>query len=976
MNSTSFKFIVTAIFTATLLSIFFIKTQSNYVSQHEDVIETIRAYNQTDAQLNQNILMSRYNMLSHYDSLVNQSKQLSKILQHLRSNESAIYRIGVDELDASIDELEIITNEKSVLLERFKSRNALLKNSLHFLPTSANRLAEKLSHNSQTKKLSTDITNLLNNVLSYSITSDDNFRQDITELVKKIAKSQQTLSGDFQDELTNISNHTKVILTEKKAVDKIVSNLISREIHQTLDRLLTIYNQHNSSIANDASIYRTLLYIFTIVLLSLVGYTIIRLRNNSTILRRAYTDLNYQKFALDQHSIVSITDANGNILYANDRFLKISQYSINELLHMSHSRVSSNYHSKPFFHDMWKTIKNGAVWHGEICNKKKDGSLFWVNSSIVPFMDSKDKPYQYINISTDITSQKNTEEALYREKELAETTLHAIADGVITTNALGDVTYLNPTAERLTGCSEHEAKGKPLEMVLMVFDETSHKPIKDIIRPCLNSKKPTSLENVLLVQREGPSHSIELAVSPLYDRDNQVLGTVLVFHDVTDMRRLTQQMTFLASHDPLTGLVNRREFKSRLKKMFDSAKQHKHEHALCYIDLDQFKIINDTCGHVAGDELLKQLTTLLSDKVRSRDTLARLGGDEFGLLLGECPLSRANKIAQDICNIVKSFRFIWDNKTFEVGASIGLVAIDQNSESITSLMSSADTACYAAKDKGRGRVHLYQEDDTELQQRYGEMQWVPKLNDALTNNNFILYCQTIMAISDELKPGKHFEVLLRMQGDDNSIILPGAFIPAAERYNLMPAIDRWVIENTLKTYDKIFKSHPECIHDTCSINLSGASLNDSDFLSFIFAQLDKYLVPPQILCFEITETAAISNLSTAVAFIKELKRRGCKFSLDDFGSGLSSFAYLKNLPVDYLKIDGNFIIDMAHDPIDRAMVESINQVGHVMGLRTIAEYIESESLLTIAKEIGVDYAQGYAIGRPTPITEYLKDYLA
>ncbi|MDZ4263496.1 MAG: EAL domain-containing protein, partial [Pseudomonadota bacterium] len=395
-------------------------------------------------------------------------------------------------------------------------------------------------------------------------------------------------------------------------------------------------------------------------------------------------------------------------------------------------------------------------------------------------------------------------------------------------------------------------------------------------------------------------------------------------------------------------------------------------HALCYLDLDQFKLVNDTCGHIAGDELLRQLATVLSTNIRDRDTLARLGGDEFGILLGECPLAKAQEIAEKICAIVKDFRFIWGDKAFELGASIGLVAINKLSENITNVMSAADTACYAAKDRGRNRVHVYQSDDAELQQRHGEMQWVPRLAQALSENRLRLYCQPIVPAQSNNEPGRHYEVLLRMLDENNQLVPPGAFLPAAERYNLMPTIDRWVIRETFAAYQKHARNNIDMQHDKCGINLSGSSLNDDQFLRFLHEQIDYWQIPSEVICFEITETVAIANLAKAVHFIKELKKRGCRFALDDFGSGLSSFAYLKNLPVDYLKIDGNFIVDIVDDPIDYAMVRSINEIGHVMGISTIAEYVENEMIAAKVCEIGVDFLQGYAISEPLPIDEFLQ----
>lgn len=422
----------------------------------------------------------------------------------------------------------------------------------------------------------------------------------------------------------------------------------------------------------------------------------------------------------------------------------------------------------------------------------------------------------------------------------------------------------------------------------------------------------------------------------------------------------TALLSHQASHDALTGLVNRREFEKRLERALHQARDQGQQHVMCYLDLDQFKIVNDTCGHVAGDELLRQLTFLLRRRLRERDTLARLGGDEFGLLLENCPVDDALRVADDIRKMVGDFRFAWQDKVFNIGVSIGLVPITGHSDSIAGLLSAADAACYAAKDKGRNRVHVYQESDAELMQRQGEMQWVSRITRALEENRFLLYRQPIVPVSGE--GGRQFEVLVRMRSETGDIIPPMAFIPAAERYNLMPAIDRWVINAAFAACAR----HGDA-GDSCTINLSGSSLGDPLLLDFIRERFRNYGVAPRRICFEITETAAIANLVDTMPLLNELKKMGCRLSLDDFGSGMSSFAYLKSLPVDYLKIDGAFVRDLLEDPTDFILVQSIHNIAQAMGIHTVAEFVESEEVFEKLREIGVHYAQGYWLGMPGPL---------
>jgi diguanylate cyclase (GGDEF)-like protein/PAS domain S-box-containing protein len=563
-----------------------------------------------------------------------------------------------------------------------------------------------------------------------------------------------------------------------------------------------------------------------------------------------------------------------------------------------------------------------------------------------------------------LLQRKQMEEELFHEKEFAQVTLHSIGDGVIATDAIGKIEYFNPVAEMLTGWSQQEVKGLPLREVFRIFHETTREPAENPVEKALRSGEIVGLANhTVLITRDDREIAIDDSAAPIRDRQNQIVGAVMVFHDCTQNRSLSRQITWQASHDSLTGLANRHEFEQCLEQAVNGAKKYNLEHALCYLDLDQFKIVNDTCGHAAGDELLRQVTTVLQTKIRQTDILARLGGDEFGALLYQCSLDQAIRVAEVLRKTIQEFRFVWQDNIFSIGVSIGLVEINANSENRVSLLSSADAACYAAKNKGRNRVHVFQSDDEELLQQRGEMQWVSRITKALAENRFCLYSQTIVAIAPTATEEIHCEILLRLRDEEGNLIAPMAFIPAAERYNLMPTIDRWVIKTLFKSWvlgDKDSKT-------IYAINLSGTTINDDQFISFLREQFSLYKVPPQSICFEITETVAIANLTKACQFISELQRYGCRFSLDDFGSGMSSFAYLKTLPVDYLKIDGGFIKNIIENSVDDAMVEAIARIGHVMGVKTIAEFVENDAILQRIKALGVDYAQGYGVAKPCPL---------
>ena len=431
-------------------------------------------------------------------------------------------------------------------------------------------------------------------------------------------------------------------------------------------------------------------------------------------------------------------------------------------------------------------------------------------------------------------------------------------------------------------------------------------------------------------------------------------------------RSAEAEIHFMAYHDALTGLNNRNEFDIRLRQALQNAQHNKLQHTMLYLDLDQFKIINDTCGHIAGDELLKQLSAQLKRQVREGDTLARLGGDEFGVLLENCPLNRARDLANKLLQAVKSFTFAWENRVFAIGVSIGMVVIDDTSTNVESIMSAADMACYAAKEQGRNRIRLYLDGDVEIKQRRGEMQWVSRLKTALAEDKFILFRQAIVAV-DEDKSGsnRRYEFLLRLK-DGGDVILPGAFLPAAERFDLMPAIDRWVIEHVF-SYLSGREDDGHLLDGPSFINLSGASLADDGLFEFIRDKLHFYNIPPSSICFEVTETVAIANLDITARFIGRCRAEGILFALDDFGSGFCSFSYLKAIPVDYLKVDGGFVRNMLNDEIDCSIVESVNNIGHVAGLKTIAEFVESEDVMEKLRSIGVDFAQGFSIEKPQPI---------
>lgn len=570
-----------------------------------------------------------------------------------------------------------------------------------------------------------------------------------------------------------------------------------------------------------------------------------------------------------------------------------------------------------------------------------------------------------------VEALQESQYALLAEKELAQITLQSIGEGVITTDADGRIQSLNQIAEQLTGWPEAQAQGMALNQVFYCISEETRQPQPQPLSPLFLAETTDPLAAVgLLIDRQGRERIVDYSTSPIRDAQGGVHGAVLVLRDITQQRRLARQLHWQACHDALTGLVNRNELERLLEAMVQQGSSRSGHHTFCYLDLDRFKIVNDTCGHLAGDELLRQISDLLQQQVRSSDIVARLGGDEFGILLYDCSLTQGEAIAQVIRHKIQQFRFLWQGQAFTLGVSIGITRVD-GAVPPTEILRQADLACYCAKDEGRNRVCRFQEADGRHSAQLGTL-WVSRLTHALSHSGFRLYRQTVV---DPWRRGQplHSEILLRLVDEGGTLHLPNAFLPTAERYNLMPELDRWVIHNAFRAYSQATRSQsaavppPPPLERRFAINLSGASLNDEHLVDFIRSEMAAQGIAPPLVCFEITETVAIANLTRASAIMQALKQLGCHFALDDFGCGLSAFTLLKALPVDFLKIDGSFIQDISTDAVAQVMVKSIHEVAQVMGLRTIAEWVDNDATLQALQQIGIDYVQGYFIDQPQPL---------
>jgi diguanylate cyclase (GGDEF)-like protein/PAS domain S-box-containing protein len=623
-------------------------------------------------------------------------------------------------------------------------------------------------------------------------------------------------------------------------------------------------------------------------------------------------------------------------------------------------------------HAVKSHLEQGAPFDVEMRLQTKTGDYRWFRSRGQSVRGITGKAIRMAGSITDMTDRRQAAADLFAEKERALVTLASIADGVVTTDTDGWVDYLNPVAEQLTGWTTATARGLPMQAILRMVDETNRKVAPNPIEMVLREERTIeAASTLLLVRNDGTEVPIMQSAAPIRARSGKISGVVLVLHDVSRERQYVAKLSYQASHDSLTGLINRGEFERRLSLALKSAAQLGRHHAVMYLDLDQFKVVNDTCGHAAGDQLMRQVSAVLQRRLREGDTLARLGGDEFGVLLENCAPDNALRIADGLRQTVMDCHFAWEARSFNIGVSIGLVNVEDGLFTLTDVLSAADSACYMAKENGRNRVQVYHAEDSELSTRQGEMEWIGRLQKALEEDRFVLYAQDIIRMDPSRQPEDHCEILIRMLDEHGELVLPMTFIPAAERYNLMPSIDRWVIRNAFAIIARQ-QAEKNGGLGVFAINLSGASIGDERFLEYVREQFSHFAVTPQSICFEITETAAIAKLDKATHFINQLKSLGCLFSLDDFGAGMSSFAYLKHLPVDFLKIDGGFVKDMADDPIDRAMVEAINSIGHVMGKQTIAEFVDGEHVTRLLREMGVDFAQGYGVAKPRPFGPRLR----
>ncbi len=659
-------------------------------------------------------------------------------------------------------------------------------------------------------------------------------------------------------------------------------------------------------------------------------------------------------------------DLGGNIVFFNRALCRLLDRSPKELLGLNNRDFMDEATSRTVYevyHQVYLSGKPNPGFSWQLT--RPDGSRRFMETSVTLILDATGRAHGFRGILRDVSERIMIHRALFHEKERAQITLNAIADGVVRIDTDGRIEYLNPSASRLIGIAGDEVLGLPIHQIIDLSSDAEPSRTQEEMKRCLSGHSLRYADGQAHLRRpHGELCAIKFSAMPTRDSERLIVGAVVVFSDISEELRIREQLAYQAQHDALTGLGNRFRFETAVAELISEARNSQALHSLLYMDLDQFKIVNDTCGHQAGDRLLRELSGIISGLVRRDDLLARLGGDEFGLLLVNCPPERGAEIAVEVIRAVNQFEFHWDNQTFNVGISIGLVVIDGTSEA-TALLKAADQACYAAKDQGRNRFHVFSRDDDTLVQRSSELRAAASIDLAIRESRFEIYQQRIVDLTGRKGSG-HRELLLRMRGRDGRPILPGAFLPGAERYGKMNVIDNWVVTRVFEKLGQLKRAGQLDPGDRFSVNLSGSTINDAGFQGMVESLLHSSGVDAGNLCFEITENSAIKNFRAATRFLQSMRKLGVRIMLDDFGSGLSSFTYLKNLPIDYLKIDGALVRDIADSSFDLAIIQAIQAVARTLGVPVVAEHVQSQAILDRLTSIGIEYAQGYYLHEPEP----------
>lgn len=659
-----------------------------------------------------------------------------------------------------------------------------------------------------------------------------------------------------------------------------------------------------------------------------------------------------------------LTSSTGQIMEVNKAFQDLFNYKADKLDGVFSELLSPIQHKD--FLIAWDHLLKEKQFKYIFKYSSSDKALKLELNAEVIDIDGTQFVYAFVK---DVTERERMEARLHKQKERAQVTLESIADGVVTTDKSGFIQFVNVAAEKLLGQTNQQLQGKKIKSILCIDCgqfEQNDRPLHILVRECVKQQKTLSFTDQYIKNSNGEQQCFDVIISPLKNRKQTTTGAVLVLRDVSELRKMEQALSFQATHDPLTSLINRYDFEKKIAGLFESVKTSNDFHAVLNIsiDADQLHLLTDAKGLDARDEILIQVSSLLELISGQKDCVTRVDHTDFRLLIENISLNEIERAAKEIIGRFIGHGFEWQGTSYELNVCVGIAILSAETENISDVLSHAESACYVAKNIGRNQLHIYSEEDNLSGMRDGQIMRLQQLQNAIEEDRFILYRQPIISLEGK-GSANHSEVLIRMLSESGDVIAPFEFLPVAEQYQLMPIIDRWVVKEAFSLL-----KNSECnlsAEAHCSINLSGQTLGDTTFLDEVLVLFAETKIPYSKICFEITETALISNFTIAQTFISTLRERGCKFSLDDFGSGLSSFTYLKTLPVDYLKIDGSFVVGMLDDEKDYNMVKSIHQIGQFMGMKTVAEFIESEEILECVKRIGIDYGQGYALGKPEPI---------
>jgi len=931
-----------------MLTFLFWQTRIDDQNSHHRITHILGQFIYQDARLNQDVLKARTGISSHYDSLVDGKRVLLSLVEELKDPRVGIYHNLDSATDRAIDDYVMLLQQKFQLIEHFKSDNAILRNSRIYLPLAIEQQQNEL----RGKRVPDDMSELLLSVLRNNTNPSDQTKQRALDLILKIRAMKQ-----YDDTLLR---HAEIIINKRETLQAMTDELLSLPIRQAIEEINFSYSQQYDHQLARAGNYRVLMYVITVALLLYVLQLFMTLRATMGRLETSLKEVDFQKYALDQHAIVTMTDARGVITYVNDKFCEISQYSKEEALGKNHNLVNSGQHPKTYFKKVWETIGQGRVWQGEINNRRKDGSLYWITTTIVPFLDASGKPERYIDIQTDITERKQDEGSL----RIAATAFES-QEGLMITDANTVILRVNQAFTDITGYTSEEAVGQTPRLL------KSDRHDADFYRALWESLERTGhwQGEIWDRRKNGEVFPKWLSITAVKDAYGKVTHYVGSHVDITERKAAEEKIMRLAFYDTLTQLPNRRMLMDRLQHALAASERNGRSGALLFLDLDNFKTINDTLGHDVGDMLLKQVASRLQSCIRKSDTVARLGGDEFMLVLEVLNKDRleageqTETVAEKILFALGQPYMLGKHRHY-CTTSIGVALFNGFQQSIEELIKQADIAMYQSKKAGRNMVRFF---DPKMQEAIDIHAMLERdLRKAVELQQFQLHYQ--IQVDGDGKP-TGAETLIRWIHPERGFVSPFQFIPLAEETGLILPIGLWVLETACAQL-KLWERETHTRHLVLAVNVSARQLRQADFVTQVHDLVQRHCIDPKLLKLELTESMLVDNVEVTIAVMNSIKGLGIQFSMDDFGTGYSSLQYLRRLPLSQLKIDMSFVQDMSVDGGDNAIVQTIIAMGHSLKLNVIAEGVETEKQRELLSSYGCHHYQGYLFSKPVPIEQF------